>query len=264
MRAPEHVGSVEAYGILVPQPEIKLTFPELEGGFFTTGPPGKSPLITLKNRFLKIFYVHDFLGFARKQFTPNLSWIWQQTFYHLSHFLWFGNLESAQVGSFGSEFQMVARAERAWGLKPGRLRWTSLSSQTVSEPFCMILLCGLFELSLLHNILRTIRLFTRWLKASRTSTIVSKAEAISPYVSYSLQSFKASLSQYSIGHESHKRPSNFKRRRHRGHLLIGKVSKSHYKKSIWDGRYLWNHLWKIQSAIIIIPSANIDNFIFCF
>ena len=92
MRAPEHVGSVEAYGILVPQPEIKLTFPELEGGFFTTGPPGKSPLITLKNRFLKIFYVHDFLGFARKQFTPNLSWIWQQTFYHLSHFLWFGNL----------------------------------------------------------------------------------------------------------------------------------------------------------------------------
>ena len=32
----------EAYGILVPQLEIKLTSPVLEGGFLTTGPPGKS------------------------------------------------------------------------------------------------------------------------------------------------------------------------------------------------------------------------------
>ena len=31
-----------AHGILVPQPGIEPTSPELEGGFFTTGPPGKS------------------------------------------------------------------------------------------------------------------------------------------------------------------------------------------------------------------------------
>ena len=59
MRAPEHVvsslwhaGSVvvvrglscpAACGILVSGPGIKPTSPALEGGFFTTGPPGKSP-----------------------------------------------------------------------------------------------------------------------------------------------------------------------------------------------------------------------------
>ena len=32
-----------AYGILVPQPGIEPTFPGLQGGFLTTGPPGKSP-----------------------------------------------------------------------------------------------------------------------------------------------------------------------------------------------------------------------------
>ena len=32
-----------ACGILVPQPGIKPTSPVLEGGFLTTGPPGKSP-----------------------------------------------------------------------------------------------------------------------------------------------------------------------------------------------------------------------------
>ena len=31
-----------ACGILVPLPEIKPVSPALEGGFFTTGPPGKS------------------------------------------------------------------------------------------------------------------------------------------------------------------------------------------------------------------------------
>ena len=31
-----------ACGILVPRPGIKPTFPALEGGFFTPGPPGKS------------------------------------------------------------------------------------------------------------------------------------------------------------------------------------------------------------------------------
>ena len=47
-----HVGSVvearglscpTACGILVPRPRIKPASPALEGGFFTTGPPGKSP-----------------------------------------------------------------------------------------------------------------------------------------------------------------------------------------------------------------------------
>ena len=32
----------EAGGILVPQPGIELTSPALEGGFLTTGSPGKS------------------------------------------------------------------------------------------------------------------------------------------------------------------------------------------------------------------------------
>ena len=33
----------EACRILVPRPGIEPTFPALEGGFLTTGPPGKSP-----------------------------------------------------------------------------------------------------------------------------------------------------------------------------------------------------------------------------
>ena len=32
-----------AYGVLVPQPGIKPVSPALQGRFFTTGPPGKSP-----------------------------------------------------------------------------------------------------------------------------------------------------------------------------------------------------------------------------
>ena len=47
----EHVGSVVAachlsssmtYETLVPEPEIEPVFPALQGGFLTTGPPGKS------------------------------------------------------------------------------------------------------------------------------------------------------------------------------------------------------------------------------
>ena len=33
----------ESGGVLVPQPGIQVTFPALQGGYFTTGPPGKSP-----------------------------------------------------------------------------------------------------------------------------------------------------------------------------------------------------------------------------
>ena len=36
-----------ACGILVPPPGIEPASPALEGGFFTTGPPGKSPLAFL-------------------------------------------------------------------------------------------------------------------------------------------------------------------------------------------------------------------------
>ena len=43
LRVPECVGSiVAAHGILVPQPGIEPVSPELEGGFLTTAPPGKS------------------------------------------------------------------------------------------------------------------------------------------------------------------------------------------------------------------------------
>ena len=52
-RAPKHVGSVVvacelscpvARGILVPRPGIEPASPALEGGFLTTGSPGKSLL----------------------------------------------------------------------------------------------------------------------------------------------------------------------------------------------------------------------------
>ena len=36
-----------AYGILVPWSGIELVSPALEGGFLTTGPPGKSPIAFL-------------------------------------------------------------------------------------------------------------------------------------------------------------------------------------------------------------------------
>ena len=53
-QAPECSGSVVAThqlscpmacGILVPQPEMEPTSPALEGGFLTTGLPGKSPRV---------------------------------------------------------------------------------------------------------------------------------------------------------------------------------------------------------------------------
>ena len=37
-----------ACGILVPQPGIRLSYPALEGGFLTAGPPGKSPVHIFK------------------------------------------------------------------------------------------------------------------------------------------------------------------------------------------------------------------------
>ena len=41
--AASRLNSPMTCGILVPRPRIKLTFPVLQGGFLTTGPPGKSP-----------------------------------------------------------------------------------------------------------------------------------------------------------------------------------------------------------------------------
>ena len=37
-----------ARGILVPAPGMEPASPELEGGFLTTGPPGKSPTLTFE------------------------------------------------------------------------------------------------------------------------------------------------------------------------------------------------------------------------
>ena len=42
-----------ACGILVPQPGIQPACPALEGGFLTTGPPGKSPGVYLKREKTK-------------------------------------------------------------------------------------------------------------------------------------------------------------------------------------------------------------------
>ena len=74
MQAPENVGSVvavrelscpTAWGILVLQPGIEPASPALEGGFLTTGPPGKSQLyFNLKKR---IFFVVLFV-IAKKIF----------------------------------------------------------------------------------------------------------------------------------------------------------------------------------------------------
>ena len=47
-----------ACGILVPQPGIEPSSPELEGGFLTTGPPGKSPYLSFNWRFVPFDYLH--------------------------------------------------------------------------------------------------------------------------------------------------------------------------------------------------------------
>ena len=41
-----------ACGILVPQPEIKLVLPVLQGGHLTSGPPGKSLKVSLEANIL--------------------------------------------------------------------------------------------------------------------------------------------------------------------------------------------------------------------
>ena len=61
-------------------------------------------LLAFKNGFLKISYVCDSPGFARKQFTPKRSCLGRQSFCYLSCFLSFRNLESAQLGSLNSGF----------------------------------------------------------------------------------------------------------------------------------------------------------------
>ena len=47
-----------ACGILLPQPGIELVSPVWEGGFFTTGPPGKSPLYPF---LVRHFYLYMFV-----------------------------------------------------------------------------------------------------------------------------------------------------------------------------------------------------------
>ena len=46
-----------ACGILVPRPGIEPASPALEGGFFTTGPPGKSLVKLILMKIFKIFFV---------------------------------------------------------------------------------------------------------------------------------------------------------------------------------------------------------------
>ena len=67
-QAPDHTGSVvavrglscpTAFGTLVPQPVIKPASPALEGGFLTTGPPGKSYSLLL---IIHIFFVFKLLN----------------------------------------------------------------------------------------------------------------------------------------------------------------------------------------------------------
>ena len=62
VQAPECTGSIvvvrglscpTTWGILVPQPEIEPMSPALEGGFLTTGPPGKS--VSGQSSFKEIF-----------------------------------------------------------------------------------------------------------------------------------------------------------------------------------------------------------------
>ena len=45
------LGWPAACGILVPRPGVEPSFPALQRGFLTTGPPGKSPYLFLKLRF---------------------------------------------------------------------------------------------------------------------------------------------------------------------------------------------------------------------
>ena len=47
-----------ACGILVPQPGTEPSSPALEGGFLTTGPPGKSPYLSYNWRFVSFDYLH--------------------------------------------------------------------------------------------------------------------------------------------------------------------------------------------------------------
>ena len=42
----------EACGILAPQPGIEPTAPALEGGFLTTGPPGKAHFLAFLKNFI--------------------------------------------------------------------------------------------------------------------------------------------------------------------------------------------------------------------
>ena len=69
--APEHAGSVlaarglscpTACGISAPQLGIKPTSPALEGGFSTTGPPGKSPTLSGLFFFPPNLFIYIFLA----------------------------------------------------------------------------------------------------------------------------------------------------------------------------------------------------------
>ena len=65
----------ESCGILVPRPGTKPTSPLLEGGFLTTGPPGKSPFNQFGWAFLLVLLVC-------------LSWSFRNLIFYMQRFLW--------------------------------------------------------------------------------------------------------------------------------------------------------------------------------
>ena len=65
-------------GVLVPQPRIELMSPALEGGFLTTGLPGKSQIYALNSNFLcsccpavecNSFLSYKWMSYERKHLT---------------------------------------------------------------------------------------------------------------------------------------------------------------------------------------------------
>ena len=63
------------YRILVPWPGIKPTSPELEGGFFTTGPPGKSLMWLSWQIFCSFTRIHKDQTKSQIWSIMSLSWL---------------------------------------------------------------------------------------------------------------------------------------------------------------------------------------------
>lgn len=80
MRALEHVSSGDtarghssstACGVFVPQPGMEPAFPELKGGFQTTGPRGKSPGWSFWKCLSLIHWINLVIWINAPNYTPN-------------------------------------------------------------------------------------------------------------------------------------------------------------------------------------------------